>query len=1285
MCRGAVAFGFAVLVGMSVGAAEPYFGPATKPEHAVTHRKFTGIPSLCVTPKGRLWATWYAGPTPGEDGNNYIVLSTSADGGETWKEVLIADPDGKGPSRYFDANLWITPDGRLQWNWAERRPGFGGKWGVKGDLTSVRYGDDPESETMNWTKPVPVGTGVAMGKTVRLSTGEWAMPVCEWFAAPSAFMYVSTDGGKSWTKRGGCTFDETARRYDEHMFVENANGDIQLWARTNQGMGWSVSHDRGRTWARGMGLTIFHTEARFFVTRLKSGRMLLVKHGPMQVFERDFGNEPWWEPGRREKLMAFLSEDDGVSWKGGLMIDARDNVSYPDGQQAADGSVYLIHDRERTKAREILCSRFTEEDVLAKKIVSKGSYLRKIVSKGSYVEPPVKLPEGPVACAAVNGVVWRGNPLEWKADGNALLAKGSVDGMAWREDAVRSKRVCVRARVTPGDVHSAGWATIGLAIRDDNENFWHLAFGRSPKDEGGVHIVELCEKRENDWLAQIQDGLPVRDAVQTDGNWKAGESYDFELTMDQKGIRGCIREASGKVLFDRSYAFPEGKPAVTAGVPAIHSTGRFSGRIDEFSFTAEDPAPVAAKAIPAYACENFARGVTGKRTGFFHVEKIDGRWWAVDPLGRGYIACGCDHVTYQGHYSERSKRWRHREANDRLFASKPEWEKKTVSRLLGWGFNQLGAGCDTALKYRGLSHTVFLSMGDSLCWNREDDSHWILPNRGCPCSAFPNVFHPDFPLWCDYVAREGCAPNRDDPWLYGYYLDNEFAWWGRGDKATGLFGVVRGLRKDHTAYLALADYVKSRVPGGLEALDRMPEAEAREVKRGFLRLCAKRYFSICTAAVRRHDPNHMVLGARFAGVDGADPVVWEEAGRHSDIVTFNSYPWCDFDRNVILERQGRDARRIVDAFAALQEHARCPMQITEWSFPALDTRCPCSFGGGQRVPTQKERVIASELFARTMLSLPFVVGYDYFMWVDEPAEGMNDNFPEDSNYGLLSEEGVPYEGLTGMFTRLQKDVARWRREPVPAERPAPPDRTYAVGRELALRPLDGTGVRYVREGDRYRVETPGGLVLEGAVGGVRSFDRVRFRGEEYGPVSVMVCVRMPDGAKGWFFADKVLSADWDEGAKCLAVESEGRYAGRTFAVRSTFRFAADRFLFEVPAFRNAGNLPVDVYSCYLRIDSPFAFESVAAHPDIPNCWSSESRTGWYAKDGRSVTVTSRSPAVTCFSYRVNAKDKSIHPDAEFEFPGGNDVTAVQVAAGASVDFKGEVWALFCFEKRRNGK
>ena len=38
------------------------------------------VPSLAVTPGGRMWATWYAGITPGQDENNYVVLATSGDG-----------------------------------------------------------------------------------------------------------------------------------------------------------------------------------------------------------------------------------------------------------------------------------------------------------------------------------------------------------------------------------------------------------------------------------------------------------------------------------------------------------------------------------------------------------------------------------------------------------------------------------------------------------------------------------------------------------------------------------------------------------------------------------------------------------------------------------------------------------------------------------------------------------------------------------------------------------------------------------------------------------------------------------------------------------------------------------------------------------------------------------------------------------------------------------------------------------------------------------------------------
>ena len=40
-------------------------------------------------------------------------------------------------------------------------------------------------------------------------------------------------------------------------------------------------------------------------------------------------------------------------------------------------------------------------------------------------------------------------------------------------------------------------------------------------------------------------------------------------------------------------------------------------------------------------------------TGFFRVvQRADGRWWAIDPLGRGVVLMGVDHVRYGGHWSQ---------------------------------------------------------------------------------------------------------------------------------------------------------------------------------------------------------------------------------------------------------------------------------------------------------------------------------------------------------------------------------------------------------------------------------------------------------------------------------------------------------------------------------------------------------------------------------------------------------------------------------------------------------
>ncbi len=337
-------------------------------EYSGASRQFQGIPSIAQSPGGRLWATWYGGPTPGEDQNNYVILVTSGDEGTSWtQERVVIDPDGEGPVRAFDPQIWCDPHGRMWAFWAQavgHSASVGGVWAM--------VSHNPDVADADWSEPRRLTDGVMMGKPIVLSTGEWCLPVSTWRETDhSARFVVSTDQGATWSVRGGCHVPKPVRSFDEHMIVERPDGALWMLARTNSGIGESVSTDRGRTWTELVPSGIAHPSARFFLRRLNSGSLLLVKHGPID------------QPTGRSHLTAFLSEDEGKTWFGGLLLDERNGVSYPDGVEGDDGTLSVIYDFSRRDEREILMARFTEADVRAGKQSSPKSQLRILVHKAS--------------------------------------------------------------------------------------------------------------------------------------------------------------------------------------------------------------------------------------------------------------------------------------------------------------------------------------------------------------------------------------------------------------------------------------------------------------------------------------------------------------------------------------------------------------------------------------------------------------------------------------------------------------------------------------------------------------------------------------------------------------------------------------------------------------------------------------------------------------------------------------------------------------------------------------
>ena len=322
--------------------------------HAKATRKYEGIPSIAASPDGRtLWATWYASRTEWEDETNYVVLAKSEDGGATWREVLVCDPDGDGPRRAFDPELWLAPDGLLRWTWADK-VGPVGAWSGDDQLWMAAL--DPATGAFV-EPPRKIACGVMMNKPTVLRDGTWLLPVALWRDHRSAGCWASTDGGRTFSFRGGVTLPQERRCYDEHTILEKRDGSLKCYIRMNNGRDnclWSAeSRDGGFTWTAPKAEPLANLDTRAFFTKLRNGDWLCVKNGGYGKILRE-----------RADLTAFVSRDDGETWEGGLSIDRRTGCSYPDGCQLPDGSILVISDFDRKNLREVSFARFTEDDVL---------------------------------------------------------------------------------------------------------------------------------------------------------------------------------------------------------------------------------------------------------------------------------------------------------------------------------------------------------------------------------------------------------------------------------------------------------------------------------------------------------------------------------------------------------------------------------------------------------------------------------------------------------------------------------------------------------------------------------------------------------------------------------------------------------------------------------------------------------------------------------------------------------------------------------------------------------
>jgi hypothetical protein len=365
-------------------------------------------------------------------------------------------------------------------------------------------------------------------------------------------------------------------------------------------------------------------------------------------------------------------------------------------------------------------------------------------------------------------------------------------------------------------------------------------------------------------------------------------------------------------------------------------------------------------------------------TGFFRVEKIDGRWWFVDPEGYLFFSVGSTGINPGGSFSRIEGREYIYEAfpPDDLVKSDERinkaslytwnlyrrfgsdwynrWKDMTIKRMDFWGLNTIANWSDKNLGQSQRKPYV-ATLGS---WG-------FNPNT----MGMPDVYDPEYPSFVDSAAKKQCLPLKDDPYLLGYFVGNEPPWPGREME---LVNVI--LKSGDT-------------PMKAELQKYLAQEDTPERRKTFVYDTFTKFITLVNSAIKKYDPNHLNLGLRFGG-HPPDELVKASASVGFDVFSLNIYGYTAH----------KDRLQKIDTLTGL------PIIIGEFHFGTPGRGLA---PGLAQTKNQRERGIAYRYYVENAAAHPSLVGTHWFQWWDQPSTGRFDG--ENYNIGFVNVTDQPYE------------------------------------------------------------------------------------------------------------------------------------------------------------------------------------------------------------------------------------------------------------------------------------
>lgn len=297
--------------------------------------------------------------------------------------------------------------------------------------------------------------------------------------------------------------------------------------------------------------------------------------------------------------------------------------------------------------------------------------------------------------------------------------------------------------------------------------------------------------------------------------------------------------------------------------------------------------------------------IRGEKTGFFHTERIDDRWWLITPDGHGFFGIGVSHPITS--MSEGAITF----AYD---GSQEEWMRDGIRKMRELGFNCVWSGPYSLERIR--FGNIDADLADKVYREAEIPYAIHVPLIKHQVELKPGEKRPDVfgPQYLEFVRGEVAkrvAPNKDNPWVLGYYYGygsfmREDAWInetlsyppgspGRERLLDVLEERYGDIAKLNTVYgTRFASFSDLRKNGSLEyprwisavkAGGPLPERTGSKNiladAEALLGEIVEQLHKVSHTEIRKHDSNHMVLGS-YVKHTTYTTGIWKRIARYID-------------------------------------------------------------------------------------------------------------------------------------------------------------------------------------------------------------------------------------------------------------------------------------------------------------------------------------------------------------------------------------------------------------------